>query len=451
MRRRRRHYTSVAGAVTLIIGAGDAGRAVVRRLRDEPGGLSPAGFVDDGLPGEVVCGLPVLGGTDDIGSAARRVGARTAIVATPSLPPAGIARLVARATEAGLDVRYVSPSGTEPRRVLHRDELDVLGGLARLAIAGRRVLITGACGTVGAPLARLVRGLGPAALLQVDTDGPALRRLAAESPVGLAEVADVRDPARVAGLIDGLRPDVVFHAAGYTGEESPGDAVLTNVLGTRNLARAAVRRGVECLVLVSTDRAADPVSVFGATRRLAELVVQAEAGGATRLASVRVGTVLSSGSSPFTTLAGQIADGEAITVAHPDLTRHLMTAREAAELVVEAAALAREAETFALDTGPAASVLDLAGRFVDGLCVPDVRIRFTGLGPGERLGAAPFSVSEAQVPTAHPKIYATRATPRPPGREELFTALFAAASNAVENDVRLLMRRIIPEYQPNMD
>jgi len=181
---------------------------------------------------------------------------------------------------------------------------------------------------------------------------------------------------------------------------------------------------------------------------LSELVMQAEAGGPTCFAAVRAGSVLGSGGCSFATIAGQVAAGHPITVAHPDLTRHFMSAREAAELVLEASAMAEEAETFALDTGPASSVLDLAGRFVDGLRLPDVTIRFTGLAPGERLRARSFSESETRVPTAHPGILATRGTPLPSGRDELLSALLAAAARGADDDVRVLMRRILPEYRP---
>ncbi len=452
-RRRRRDGESHSGARTLIIGAGDAGRALARSLRDERAGLTPVGFLDDGAYGGEVGGLPVLGGTGDIAGAAWPAGAQVAVVAIPSLPAAGIARLAGRASAAGLDVRYVSPGGSPPRRLLDRDGLNVASARARHFAAGRRVLITGACGTVGTQLTRLVRTLGPASLLLADRNADALRRLAGEGTAGRAATADIRDPRDVDALFGDLRPDLVFHTAGHNNdprplETHPCDAVRANVLGTRNLVRAAVRSGAERFVLLSTDQAADPRSVLGATRRLSELVMQAEAGGPTCFAAVRSGSVLGSGACPFATIAGQVATGHPITVAHPDLTRHFMSAREAAELVLEASAMAEEAETFALDTGPASSVLDLAGRFVDGLRLPDVTIRFTGLAPGERLRARSFSESETGVPTAHPRILATRGTPLPSGRDELLAALLAAAARGADDEVRVLMRRILPEYRP---
>jgi FlaA1/EpsC-like NDP-sugar epimerase len=454
LRRRRRRGGDRPAAPTVIIGAGEAGRAVARALRDARSRLTPVGFLDDDPPGDTVCGLPVLGGTGNIAGAVWPAGTEVLVVAIPSLPPARVAHLVGQASAAGPDVRYISPGTPGTRRLLGRDELVVAGTRARRFVTGRRVLVTGACGTVGAELCRRLRTFGPAALHQLDNDAEALRRLTAESDAGRPVILDITDGPRVEELFEEIRPELVFHAAGYNNdpgppERQPSTAVRTNVLGTRNLVQAAVRRDVERFVLVSTDQAADPVSVLGATRRLSELVLQAEAGARTCFAIVRTGSVLGSGASPLGAIAGQLADGRPVTVAHPDAARHLMSAREAAELVLEATTMAEEAETFALDTGPPASVLDVVGAFVEGLRVPEVTIRFTGLGPGERVRAKAFADSETEVRTTHPRICATRATVPAHGCDELLTALLDAAALGADDDVRALMRRILPEYRPH--
>jgi FlaA1/EpsC-like NDP-sugar epimerase len=447
---------SRSGARTVIIGAGEAGRSVARALRMADGSLTPVGFVDDAPAADTILELPVLGGTTDIAAVTWSMRAQVAVVAIPSLPPAEVARLIRRACTAGLDVRYLPPgaaAGTEPLRLLGRDELIVAGTRARRFVSGRRVLVTGACGPVGARLCRRLRTLRPAALIQLDNDEDALARLTAESAIGQAAVVDMRERPQVEKLFEQARPELVLHAAGFNHdprplERQPCTAVRANVLGTRNLVRAAVRQDVERFVLVSTDQAAEPVSVLGATRRLAELVLQAEAGGPTCFAAVRVGSVLGAGDSPLGAIAGQLAAGRPVTVAHPDATRHLMSTREAAELVLEATAMAEDAETFALDTGPPASVLEVVGALVDGLRVPDATIRFTGLGPGERLRARSFADSEERVRTAHPLIYATRATAPAHGRNEPLAALLDAAARDADEEVRALMRRILPEYRP---
>ena len=453
---RRRRCQGDGGARTVIIGAGAAGRALARTLRDRTGGLTPVGFLDDGPVGEAVEGLPVLGGTADIAGATWPVRTQVVVVAIPSLPPVRVARLIDAVCAAGLDARYLPPGAgpyEEPRTLLGRDELIIAGTRARRFVSGRRVLVTGACGTVGARLCRRLRTLHPAALVQLDHDADALARLTAESDTGRAAVVDIRDGARVETLFAEVRPELVLHTAGFNHdpgplERRPSAAVRTNVLGTRNLVRAAVRHGAERFVLVSTDQAAEPVSVLGATRRLSELVLHAEAGGPTCSAVVRAGGVLGSSDSPLRTVAGRLAEGRPVTVTHPDATRHLMSAREAAELVLEATVMAEDAETFALDTGPPSSVLTVVGALVDGLRVPDATIRFSGPGPGERLRARSFADSEERVRTANPLIYATRAATSAGGRDEPLTALLDAAARDADDEVRALMRRLLPEYRP---
>jgi FlaA1/EpsC-like NDP-sugar epimerase len=457
LRKRRCHGgDGRSGARAAIIGAGSAGRTLARALLERETGLTPVGFIDDAPPDGAVGDLPVLGGTSDIAGATWAARTQLVVVAIPSLPPVRVARLIDDVCAAGLDVRYLPPgagAADAPLRLLGRDELIVAGTRARRFVSGRRVLVTGACGTVGARLCRRLRTLRPAALIQLDHDEDALARLTGESETGRSAVVDIRDGPRVEALFADVRPEMVLHTAGFNHdpgplERTPSAAVRTNVLGTRNLARAAVLHGVERFVLVSTDQAAEPVSVLGATRRLSELVLQAEAGGPTCFAAVRVGSVLGSGGSPLSAVAGQLAAGRPLTVAHPDAARHLMSAREAAELVLEATAMAEDAEAFALDTGPPSSVLEVVGALVDGLRVPDVTIRFTGLGPGERLRAKSFADSEERMRTAHPLIYATRATAPAHGRNEPLTALLDAAARGADDEVLVLMRRILPEYRP---
>jgi FlaA1/EpsC-like NDP-sugar epimerase len=201
-------------------------------------------------------------------------------------------------------------------------------------------------------------------------------------------------------------------------------------------------------VLISTDKAADPSSVLGATKRLAELVVQQAAGGPTCMASVRFGNVLGSRGSLLAVLAKQIAGDRSVTVTHPDVTRFFMTVEEAVSLVLEAATMSELAETFVLDMGEPVSIVDLVYKYAEELHLPDVTIRFTGLRPGEKLNEKVFSDAELRMSTAHPKVWATRGAELPPDLSVRLDALYASADvNDVEN-TRQLLRELLPEYLP---
>lgn len=444
--RRRRHDTDGRGVPTLMIGAGPPGRALAHRLLSGSGNLLPIGFIDAELSCPTVAGLPLLGHPDELAEIVMRTGARAAVLAVPALPKERVAELVGRGWGARLDLRWLPDcpehGGAGARvedlrelrlsRLIGRDEVEVAGAPARRLVEGRRVLVTGSAGPIGTALRAALGAASPAGLWPVEED--------------------LGDETAVRTLLADLRPEMVFHAAGDLGlealERDPCSAVRANVLATHRLVDEAVRQGVERFVLVSTDKAADPASVLGATRRLAEVVTQIAAGGPTRFATVRLGNLLGTPGSLLSVLATRIPRGEAVMVAHPEVARHFMTVGEAAGLVLAAAALAQEAETFALDMGDPVPVVDLVYRYAEMLCLPEVTIRFSGLGPGERLAERPFSASERRVRTAHPRIWATRPAPPPPGLLPLLNAIYEAAGRGDEDRVRLLLRRLLPEYRP---
>ncbi|MFI0353923.1 SDR family NAD(P)-dependent oxidoreductase [Actinomadura sp. 9N407] len=357
--------------------------------------------------------------------------------------------------------RPVPPPAREagPMAVLMgRDEVVVAGLRGRRLIGGRRVLVTGACGTIGSALCRRVARLDPDALCLVDRDAPRLDGLARElaGRLGAERVtpaeADVRDRDRIDGILREARPALVFHTAGQNElakvERDPCAGVAANVFGTRHLVDAAVHHGVERLVLVSSDTAADPTSVFGATMRLGELLPQTATPGPTRFAAVRIGSVIGADGPPLATLAGRISSGEAVIVTHPEVARHFMTVAEAAGLLLEVAALSEEAETFVLDMGSPVPVVELVHRYAEQLRLPEVTIRFSGLGPGEKLAEKTFADSERRLRTAHPMIWGTRPAPPPAGLPRLLDALAGAAGRGDADEVRLVLRRLMPEYRP---
>jgi FlaA1/EpsC-like NDP-sugar epimerase len=442
--RRRKIAATVAPPVpALLVGAGTAGRALAWSLRRDPTDLTPVGFLDDNDILYRVSGLPVLGGTDQMREIALLTGARAVLLAIPSLPQQRIADLVERAWAAGLTVRSLPPGGTTVAdlqdlglsRLMGRAEVAVASDRARSLVAHRRVLVTGAGGVIGSALCHQLSRLDPAALCTVDQD-------------------DVRDPDRIDAVFAAARPELVFHAAQYRSlaelERDPCAGVLTNVRGTQHVVDAAVRHGVRRLALVSTDKAADPASVFGATKRLAELVLQTHAGGSTCFAAVRVGDLIGSPGSLLSALADQIARNETVTITHPDVARHFMTVDEAAGLVLEAAALAEEAETFVLDMGRPVPVVELVHRYAEQLRVPELTIRFSGLGPGEKLAEKVFSDTERRVPTAHRKVWATRPAPLPTGLRRMLGSLYLAAELGDEEATRMMLRRLLPEYRPRL-
>lgn len=368
-------------------------------------------------------------------------------------------RQAGEADEADEALAADAPDADAPlARLMGRAEVAVAGPRCRGLIEGRRVLVIGACGTIGSALCHQVKRLDPAALCLLDRDTAKLGRLAHEMSGRLGRdriwrsTADVRDRAGLDQIFTELRPELVFHAAGLSAlaelESEPCGAVIANVLGTRHVVGCSAGHGVERLVFVSSDKAADPASVFGATMRLGEMVLQTAAGGPLRLAAVRMGNVLGAPGSLLTTLAQRIAHGEPVTITHPEVARHFMTVEEAAGLALEAAVLAGEAETFVLDMGGPVPVVELVHRYAEQLRRPEVTIRFSGLGPGEKVTEKAFSDSERQAPTSHPRIWGTQPAPLPAGVPQLLDSLCGAAGQGDDDGVRLLLRRLLPEYRP---
>ncbi len=470
----RRSNGDPTGLPTLIIGAGNAGQSLVRALRRTPEyGLHPIGFLDDDHKLGRINGLPVLGRLADLPGIAHSTEARAALVSIPSLPPGRIAELIERASAAGLMVRHL-PSflaaverdmrvsdlrAIKVDQLLGRDEVHMASDRARTLIRGRRVLVTGAGGSIGSELCRQIARFGPAALYMLDHDESNLHSAHLEnSGSGLLDndeliIADIRDRARLEQIFADTTPELVFHAAAHKHlpllERHPCEGVKTNVLGTQHLVDLAVKHGTSRFVLISTDKAADPTSVLGATKRLAEAVVQHAAGGPTCLASVRFGNVLGSRGSLLSVLADQVAKDQAITITHPDVTRFFMTVEEAVGLVLEAAAMADYAETFVLDMGEPVAIVDLVHKYAAAVHLPEVTIRFTGLRPGEKLNEKVFSDSEARLPTAHPKVWATWGTDVPGDLPSMLDDLYAAAARNDATETIAMLERMLPEYHPS--
>jgi FlaA1/EpsC-like NDP-sugar epimerase len=444
----RRRETAVAAAGdaparTLIVGAGDAGALVVRELRANARlGLLPVGFADDDARkhGLHIHGVPVLGGTADLAELVRVHAVREVVIAMPTAGGRVIRRIAATCRACGVVSKTVPGvhellSGTASLKqfrdvtvadLLRREQVDLPTARADALVRGRVVLVTGAGGSIGSELCRQVAAFGPSRLVLLGHGEFSIfqieRELAAAHPaVPLATViADVKDRPRVEAAFAAHRPDVVFHAAAHKHvtlmERNPAEAVATNALGTRHLAQAAARCGTGRFVLISTDKAVRPPNVYGASKRLAEMVVQwmAQRHPGTVFATVRFGNVLGSRGSVVPIFQQQIAAGGPVTITHPDVTRYFMTIPEAVQLVLQAAALADDGELFVLDMGEPVKIADLARDLVElsGLQLGrDIEVRYTGLQAGEKLHEELIAPAEEASPTEVSKVLRLRRAP----------------------------------------
>ncbi|MEO8468050.1 MAG: nucleoside-diphosphate sugar epimerase/dehydratase [Chloroflexota bacterium] len=430
------------GHPTLVYGAGEAGAAVIRLAgRDPAMHLRIVGLLDDDdeKRGSRLNGVRIFGGLGELDRAARATHASELVIAMPSASGATIRRAVDAGRALQLRVRIVPhfheilghhDRVTKLRSVsledlLRRDQVRVdIGELARY-LNGAIVLVTGAGGSIGSELARQVLTLGPGHLVVTDNNEAALwsierefaeRRGAAE-PTVTGSLCDVRDRVAVEQLLRTVRPDVVFHAAALKHvpicELQPTEAVLTNIIGTRNMLEAAVAADVARFVMISTDKAVEPVSIMGATKRFAELLT-VEAGQRTGRPhmAVRFGNVLGSSGSVVPIFERQLAQGLPITITHPMATRYFMTIPEAVSLILQAGAYETVGDIFILDMGDPVRIVDLADDMIrlSGLDPENVEIIYTGLRPGERLEEHLLHADESMGKTAHERVWRATAS-----------------------------------------
>ncbi len=322
-------------------------------------------------------------------------------------------------------------------------------------VRGNTVLVTGAGGSIGSELARQVSRLDPERLFLLDHDESALHALQLELiGNGLFEddrvvLCDIRDRVRVRRLLARVRPGLVLHAAAHKHlpllERYPAEGVKTNVFGTANLVEAALEGGVERFVNVSTDKAAQPTSILGATKRLAELVVADTAGHGMRVASVRFGNVLGSRGSFLPGLVAQVQAGQPITITHPEVTRFFMSIPQAAKLVIEAAAMASDGETYVLDMGAPVRILDLVRRYLAHTATGTAQVVFTGLRPGEKLHETLLDRAETGASTEHPQISCVRPRDRSLLAMSAHLPLLAeAVLHADEDEIREIVMCLLP-------
>ncbi len=462
------------GKPLLIVGSVQDAAAALPALRGARL-WSPVGIVSPvaAEKGRTLQGLQVLGALADLPRIAARTEAAAALVVSAAGSDARREALMG-ASEAGLPLltmprpdEWLRAEAGQPRRI----ELEDLLGRAPVAldekglsdlIAGQTVLVTGAGGSIGSELCRQIARFGVARLVCVDVSEYAIYQLEQElreahpQMQGLYYTANVREPDRLLAIAQLHRPAVVFHAAAYKHVplmESLNEieALRTNVLGTLNAARMAGTVGAQRFVLISTDKAVNPTNVMGASKRLAEQVLQAVASEfpSTRYVAVRFGNVLGSSGSVVPLFTQQIARGGPVTVTHPDIVRYFMTIPEAAQLVLQAGLMGQTRQIFVLDMGEPVKIVELARLLIrlSGQTEQDVPIAFTGLRPGEKLFEELLANDETTEPTPHPKLRVVKGADTAVNADAVVLWITGAGPAPQASDTRAWLRSLVPEYR----
>ncbi len=469
---------------TLIIGAGEAGTLIARELLRHPeSGIIPVGFLDDDTAKHIesYMGLKVKGVIADLPRVAREVAADTVLIAIPSAPGDVVRRIVDLAKKVDLEYRIIpgiyeilsgDVSVSQIREVdledlLRREPVRLDTGAISGYLVGQTVLVTGAGGSIGSEIVRQVARYRPEKILLLGRGENSLFNIQQELVTSHPEldfqvlVCDVRDADRLAYLFGIHLPDVVFHAAAHKHvplmEENPDEAILNNVFGTRNLVELALEYGVKRFVNISTDKAVNPTSIMGASKRIAEMVVKHASGRAEShqaFVSVRFGNVLGSRGSVVPTFREQIRRGGPVTVTHPEMTRYFMTIPEAAQLVLQAGGQAENGSVYVLDMGEPVKILDLANDlirlsgFEPG---KDIPISFTGLRRGEKLYEELLTAEEGVTATHHKKIHVANNGVIRPDFEENLERVRKAALTRDEHAIREAIHDLVPTFRMQED
>lgn len=464
----------------LIIGAGDAGEKVLREIKAMPWlNIHPVGFLDDDTAkqGKTIHGVQILGGIEDIGGISKSYD--EILIAMPSVRGSRMRKIVSLCEETGAVFRTVpgiwelvegrvSVKSTRKVRLedlLKREEIHLQQDDIRKYIQERRILITGAGGSIGSELVRQVCRFNPQELALLDVSEENLFKIEMESRqrygfISLSSyLVDIKNRKNVDRVITTFCPEVIFHAAAYKHvpiqEMNPWEAVYNNILGTRNLIESASNNEVDRFVLISTDKAVRPTNVMGATKRVAEILIQCMNGSSHTISmAVRFGNVLWSSGSALPLFQKQISQGGPVTVTHPEMVRYFMSIPEAVQLVLQAGSMGTGGEVFILDMGEPIRIVDLARDLIrlNGFEPErDIPIQYTGLRPGEKLYEELITEGEGIVPTEHKKILTLKAEMC--DRETLsrkVDELLVIANTYDAVAIKEKLREIVPEYTPQL-
>jgi FlaA1/EpsC-like NDP-sugar epimerase len=459
----------------LLYGAGRAGIMLLRELETNHA-YDVVGFIDDDPKkvGSIICNVRVAGNGDSLSHVAQNLRPDEIIVSMATASPATLAQALAKCQRASIpakiipslkeiltgQVRISQLRETRIEEILGREsvEMPAFESVAGSAYAGKRILVTGAGGSIGSELVRQLTRLGPAEIAILDKDENSIydleqelkrrRALARIAP----QIADVRDAGRLRAIFERVKPEVVFHAAAHKHvplmEEHPCEAVINNVAGAQNVIELAEEFGVQRFVFISPDKAVCPANVMGATKRIGELLVQASVGlRRTRFACVRFGNVLGSRGSVIPLFQNQIAAGGPVTVTHPGVVRYFMTIQEAVQLILCAGTIALGGETFVLDMGKPRNILEIARQMILLAGMEpgaDIEIAITGLRPGEKLFEELNAPTEELRRTHIEKLCVIEPTPRD-------TSAFAVDVRRLMQAARLNEREQVLEILQSMD
>lgn len=464
----------------LIVGAGDAGAMLLREIeRYHIANRQVVGFIDDdkNKTGKILLGVKVLGTRNELVKIAAEKGIDEIIIAMPSVKGKEIKAIISICKESNCKLTIlpglyeiiegkVSISQLRPvdiEDLLGRDPVKLDTTAVREYLAGKIVLITGAGGSIGSEIVRQVAKMQPKKLLLLGKGENSIYEITQELKINCPEVktvpiiADIRDKERIKAIMDYFEPQVVFHAAAHKHvplmEYQPAEAVRNNILGTKVVADEAAAHKVETFVMISTDKAVNPTSVMGCTKRVAEMYVQSmNKNSNTRFVAVRFGNVLGSRGSVIPLFKKQIAKGGPVTVTHPDMKRYFMTIPEASQLVLQAGAMAKGGEVFVLDMGEPVRIYDLAKDLItlSGL-IPDkdIEIKITGLRPGEKLFEELLSAEDGTEKTTHKKIFTARI--KEIDKAELDREIRKILEITDGEEVVAALQKIVPTYTPNRE
>ncbi|QIZ10381.1 polysaccharide biosynthesis protein [Priestia megaterium] len=420
---------------TLIIGAGSAGMLVARQLKHSNGELIPVAFIDEDKQKQhlEILGIPVHGGLNKLHDAVKDLKIENIVIAIPSLNKKELHDIYVECTKTKINTQMMPMfedlvtgkvsvneiRNVEPGDLLGREPVELDTQSIAKYITNSIVLVTGAGGSIGSEICRQVSQFSPLKLILLGHGENSIYTIEMELKSSLSnkieivtEIADITDRDKIFAIMNEYKPRVVFHAAAHKHvplmERNPEEAIKNNVIGTKNVAEAAGENGVETFVMISTDKAVNPTSVMGATKRIAEMIVQElDRKSNTRFVAVRFGNVLGSRGSVIPLFKDQISKGGPVTVTDPQMTRYFMTIPEASRLVIQAGALAQGGEIFVLDMGEPVKIVDLAKNLIrlSGYSEDEIEITYSGIRPGEKLFEEILNKNEVQDYQVHPKIF----------------------------------------------